>query len=102
MTCYTYLVRCADGSLYCGWTNNLKQRIEAHNSGRGARYTRSRRPVVLVYYEEYGTKHDAMSREVKIKQLTRAEKEQLILGGEKAEPGGPAEGEYDIIGGENV
>lgn len=75
---YTYLVRCADGTLYCGWTNNLEKRLLAHNSGKGARYTRSRRPVSLVYFEEYETKHEAMSREAQIKQLARQEKEQLV------------------------
>lgn len=53
---YTYIVRCSDGSLYTGWTNDLKKRIKDHNEGRGAKYTRSRRPVVLAYYEEFATK----------------------------------------------
>ena len=61
-TNYTYLVRCADGSLYCGWTNHLEQRIQAHNEGRGAKYTKSRRPVSLVYYEEFATRREAMQR----------------------------------------
>lgn len=75
---YTYVVKCSDGSLYTGWTNHLKERIEAHNAGRGARYTRSRRPVKLVYYETFDTKEEAMSREWHIKQLSRAEKLKLI------------------------
>ena len=75
---YTYLLRCADGSLYCGWTNCLEKRLEAHNSGKGARYTKSRRPVTLVYYEEFATKEEAMSREWAIKRLSRREKEELI------------------------
>lgn len=75
---YTYIVRCADGSLYTGWTNHLKERIAAHNAGRGARYTRSRRPVRLVYYETFDTKEEAMSREWHIKQLSRAQKLKLI------------------------
>lgn len=77
-TNYTYLVRCADGSLYCGWTNHLKNRICAHNEGRGAKYTKTRRPVELVYYETFPTKQEAMRREWEIKHLTRAEKLSLI------------------------
>lgn len=75
---YTYLLRCADGSLYCGWTNHLEERVRAHNEGRGAKYTRSRRPVALVYYEEFATKREAMRREYAIKKLTREEKMRLI------------------------
>ena len=77
-TNYTYLVRCADGSLYCGWTNHLEQRIQAHNEGRGAKYTKSRGPVSLVYYEEFATRREAMQRESAIKKLTRKEKLQLV------------------------
>ncbi len=75
---YTYIVKCADGSLYCGWTNHLQERVAAHNSGRGAKYTKSRRPVELVYYEEFGTKEEAMRREVQIKRMERAAKLELI------------------------
>jgi len=71
---FTYILRCADGTLYCGWTNSLKDRLLAHNQGKGARYTRSRRPVELVYYETFATKQEAMQREWAIKQLTRQEK----------------------------
>ena len=78
MSYYTYVVKCSDGSLYTGYTNDLEKRVSAHNEGKGARYTRSRRPVELVYYEEYPTKEEAMSREWHIKQLTRAEKEKII------------------------
>ena len=53
---YTYILHCADGTLYCGWTNDLKKRLHAHNSGTGAKYTKSRRPVTLAYYEAFGTK----------------------------------------------
>lgn len=74
---YTYLLRCGDGSLYCGWTNHLRERVEAHNSGRGAKYTKARRPVALVYYEEFPTKSQAMSREAAIKRLSKREKEAL-------------------------
>ena len=75
---YTYIVKCADGTLYTGWTNHLEERIQTHNSGKGAKYTRSRLPVKLVYYEEYESKIDAMKREYAIKHLTRAQKEALI------------------------
>ena len=80
MTYYTYIVRCRDGSLYTGYTNDLDNRIETHNSGRGAKYTRSRLPVELVYFEEFSTKEEAMSREWHIKRLKRLQKEKLIAG----------------------
>lgn len=76
---YTYMVQCADGTLYTGWTNCLEKRLKAHNSGKnGAKYTRQKRPVTLVYYEAYAAKEDAMSREYQIKQLSRREKLELI------------------------
>ncbi|UWP61214.1 GIY-YIG nuclease family protein [Ruminococcus gauvreauii] len=74
---YTYIVKCKDGSLYTGWTNNLKKRISAHNAGQGARYTKSRRPVELVHCEVFETKEEAMRREYAIKQMTRAQKIKL-------------------------
>ncbi len=77
---YTYLVRCADGTFYCGWTNDLDGRIRAHNAGRGARYTRSRLPVRLIYWEEFPTRAEAMSREAAIKKLSRRDKEALVAG----------------------
>ena len=75
---YVYIVECADGTWYTGWTNDLEKRIAAHNSGRGAKYTRSRRPVSLVYSEEYETSVEAQRREYAIKRLTRQEKEALV------------------------
>ncbi|MCC8061330.1 MAG: GIY-YIG nuclease family protein [Clostridiales bacterium] len=75
---YVYLLRCADGSLYCGWTNHLKERVQAHNEGRGAKYTKGRRPVELVYHESFETKQEAMRREWEIKRLTREEKLALL------------------------
>lgn len=75
---YTYILKCRDGSLYTGWTNDIEKRIKAHNEGRGAKYTKSRRPVELVYYEEFDTKEDAMRREYVIKHLSRRKKEMLI------------------------
>lgn len=80
---YTYLVKCADGTLYCGWTNHLEERVKAHNEGRGAKYTKSRRPVVLAYYEEFATKQEAMRREWEVKHLPRSKKERLIAEGRK-------------------
>ena len=76
--CWTYIVECADGSYYCGWTNDLNKRLAAHNAGKGAKYTKPRLPVKLVYQEEFSTKEEAMSREWHIKQLTRSQKEALI------------------------
>ena len=73
-----YLLRCADGTLYCGWTTDMESRLEAHNAGKGAKYTRSRRPVELVYTEEYEDRHEALSREWHIKRMSRAEKKKLI------------------------
>ena len=75
---YTYLLTCRDGSFYCGWTNHLEKRVEAHNAGKGAKYTKSRRPVILVYYEEYETKSEALRREAAIKKLSRQEKLRMI------------------------
>ena len=75
---YTYIVRCADGSLYCGWTNDLDKRMADHNAGKGAKYTKSRLPVELVYHETFDTKEEAMSREWHIKQLSREDKLKLI------------------------
>lgn len=74
---FVYLVECNDGSLYCGWTTDLQRRVAKHNSGSGAKYTRSRCPVKLVYWEELSSKSDAMKREYAIKQLTRAQKLRL-------------------------
>ena len=76
---FVYLLRYSDDTLYCGWTTDLKRRLAAHNSGkRGAKYTRTRRPVELVYFEELENKNSAMKREYEIKQLSRAEKLRLI------------------------
>ena len=75
---YTYLLRCADGTLYCGWTNDLEKRVAAHNAGTGAKYTKSRRPVELTYCEAFATKQEAMRREAQIKRLTRQQKLMLI------------------------
>lgn len=74
----TYILRCSDGTLYTGWTNDIEKRLVAHNSGKGAKYTRTRRPVRLVHIEYFDTKEEAMSREYAIKQLPRSEKLKLI------------------------
>ena len=76
--CYVYILRCSDDTYYTGWTNHLSKRILAHNNGKGARYTRARCPVSLVYVEVYQEKSTAMKREYAIKQLSRSEKEALI------------------------
>lgn len=74
---YVYILRCRDNSLYTGWTNNLERRVKAHSSGKGAKYTKARLPIELVYFEEFEDKIEAMKREYAIKQLKR--KEKLIL-----------------------
>ncbi|MCI5777213.1 MAG: GIY-YIG nuclease family protein [Bacteroidales bacterium] len=77
---FTYMALCADGTLYTGWTTNLVRRIAAHNGAgcAGAKYTRMRRPVTLVFAERHDTKSEAMSREWHIKKMTRKEKMRLI------------------------
>ena len=75
---YTYILTCRDGTLYTGWTNDLEKRVRIHNEGKGAKYTKSRRPVVLTYFEEFNTKQEAMHREWEIKRIDRKQKIQLI------------------------
>lgn len=75
---YVYLLRCADGTLYTGFTNDLARRLAAHNAGRGAKYTRGHRPVELVYWESFSNKSSALRREYAIKQLPRRQKLTLI------------------------
>lgn len=77
---YVYIVKCADGTYYTGYTNDLKRRIEQHNQGEGAKYTKGRRPVKLVYSKEFDSKSKAMKREYEIKQLKRKNKLKLIKG----------------------
>ena len=77
---FTYIVECSDHTLYTGWTNDLEKRITAHNEGKGAKYPKTRRPVRLVYFETFATKEEAMSREYRIKRLSRRKKQQLIAG----------------------
>ncbi|MBV5222466.1 GIY-YIG nuclease family protein [Staphylococcus hominis] len=75
---FVYIVRCSDNSLYTGYTNNIEVRINKHNAGKGAKYTKTRRPVVLVYQEMYDTKSEALRREYEIKTFTRQKKLKLI------------------------
>ena len=79
--CFVYMVECSDGSLYTGWTTDVEARIAAHNSGSGAKYTRSRLPVNLVYSEEVEDRSAALKREAAIKKMTRTKKELLIKQG---------------------
>lgn len=75
---FTYIVECMDGTLYTGYTTDILKRIETHNSGKGAKYTRSRAPVSLVYAEKFETLNDALTREASIKKLSRLGKLKLI------------------------
>lgn len=81
---YTYILRCSDGTLYTGWTNDIDSRLLCHNSGKGGKYTRSRLPVELIYSESYDTKEEAMSREWHIKRMSRKQKLRLIEEYEKS------------------
>lgn len=76
---FVYILECKDGSFYTGYTNNLNNRIKIHNAKLGAKYTRSRVPVKLVYFEYFETKSEALKREIEIKQLNRLNKERLVL-----------------------
>ncbi len=79
---YFYILRCSDNSLYCGQTNNLERRINEHNfdKSKSAKYLRNKKPLNLVYFEEYKTQLETMRRELQIKKWTRAKKEALIMG----------------------
>ena len=73
-----YILECNDGTLYTGWTNDIDKRLKAHNDGKGAKYTKGRRPLKLVYLEELETKSEALKRENEIKKMTKDKKRQLI------------------------
>lgn len=75
---YVYILRCSDNTLYTGWTNNLEKRVETHSKGKGAKYTRCRLPIKMVYFEEFRDKSDAMKREYEIKKMRRIDKLNLI------------------------
>ncbi len=77
---YIYILECADGTWYTGWTTDPERRLKVHNSGKGAKYTRSRRPVRLIYTETFETAVEAQRREYAIKRLTRAQKEAIVAG----------------------
>ena len=75
---FVYLLRCRDGTLYCGWTNDLERRLRAHSDGTASRYTRTRRPVKLAWFAPMGSRSEAMREEARIKRLPRAEKLRLM------------------------
>jgi len=80
MTCYCYILECADGTFYTGWTTDPERRVAQHNRGVGAKYTSTRRPVKLVYVEEQPNRTSAMKREFAIKRMKRAQKSRLVAG----------------------
>ena len=80
MNHYAYILECADKTYYCGYTNDLEKRIKTHNSGKGAKYTRARLPVQVVYYEIFDSKEEAMHREWQLKQFSHKQKEALASG----------------------
>ena len=84
---YTYMLKCKDGTYYTGYTNDLEKRVQAHNEGKGAKYTKGRGPVELIYFEEYEEKSIAMRREWEIKKLTRSQKEELHKNKQKVAEG---------------
>lgn len=84
-TCYCYIVECADGTYYTGWAVDPERRVAIHNKGRGARYTRMRLPVKLVYIEEQPDRRTAMKREIAIKRMARARKMKLITESKKVD-----------------
>jgi len=77
---FVYLLRCRDGTLYCGWTNDLERRLRAHSAGSASRYTRARRPVELAWFAPMASRSEAMREEARIKQLPRAAKLRLMRG----------------------
>ena len=84
---YAYLVRCSDNSLYAGWTNNIEKRLESHNAGTGAKYTKPRRPVTLAYLETFETRSEAMKREAALKKMSHKQKEELAKNWYNKTPG---------------
>jgi len=81
---FVYIVRCRDGSYYTGYAVNVEKRLAVHNAGQGAKYTKARLPVTLMYEETFASRSEALKREYAIKQLTRAQKEKLIKEGQYA------------------
>jgi putative endonuclease len=80
MSCYCYILKCADGTFYTGWTTDPERRVAQHNKGVGAKYTSARRPVKLVYLEAHPNRTDAMKRELAIKKMKREQKSKLVEG----------------------
>jgi putative endonuclease len=80
MSCYCYILQCADGTFYTGWTTNPERRVAQHNKGVGAKYTSTRRPVKLVYLETHPNRTEAMKRELAIKKMKRMQKNKLAEG----------------------
>jgi len=80
MSCYCYILKCADGTFYTGWTTDPERRVAQHNKGIGAKYTSTRRPVKLVYLETHPNRTDAMKRELAIKKMKREQKRKLVEG----------------------
>jgi len=78
MSCYCYILKCADGTFYTGWTTDPERRVAQHNKGIGAKYTSTRRPVKLVYLETHPNRTDAMKRELAIKKMKREQKRKLV------------------------
>ena len=78
MNCYCYILQCADGTFYTGWTTDPERRVSQHNKGIGAKYTSTRRPVKLVYLETYPNRTEAMRRELAIKKMNRGQKSKLM------------------------
>ncbi len=76
--CYVYILKCSDNTLYTGWTNNLDKRLKTHSKGKGAKYTRARLPIKLLYFEKHNNKISAQKREYEIKQMPRDKKLELI------------------------
>ena len=75
---YVYILKCSDGSLYCGYTSDINARVGTHNKGKGAKYTKRRLPVEIVFQEEHPTRSEALKRECEIKKMTKAQKLVLI------------------------
>ena len=80
MACYCYILECADGTYYTGWTTDPDRRVKQHNKGIGAKYTSTRRPVKLVYLESLSNRTAAMKRELAIKKMRRVQKSKLVNG----------------------
>jgi len=85
---FVYLLRCADGTLYCGWSTDPARRLRQHQAGAASRYTRTRLPVELVYTREFETRSEAMREEIRIKRLPAADKRRLWLGSDRSWTGG--------------